>query len=208
MSAPIQCRRRARHKPFRQAHTEPRRDHASNVRPPPAHDTVALYFGTFANQVVHVGFTSSFRRVSRLENEAVLDRMATHLKARPTIPDRRRESVEHPFGTIKQWVNQGTFLMKGLDTAPAYNLRRAINILGAGALMAASGGEGRRDVGQTEQEAGAQRCNGRIPAPGGSSGEPSFAQYTSLIAHVLRPSFFKVYTVSQESLSQSSILYV
>jgi transposase len=46
--------------------------------------------------------TTDRRRVSRLENEAVLDRMATRLKARPEILDRRREIVEHPFGSIKQ----------------------------------------------------------------------------------------------------------
>jgi hypothetical protein len=85
------------------------------------------------------------RRVSRLENEAVLDRMAERLKARPELLDRRREIVEHPFGSIKQWMNQGTFLMRGLAnvrgefslTALAYNLRRALNILGVGALTAA-----------------------------------------------------------------------
>jgi hypothetical protein len=79
------------------------------------------------------------------ENEAVLDRMATRLKARPEILDRRRETVEHPFGSIKQWMNQGAFLMKGLEnvraefslTALVYNLRRALNILGAEAMMAA-----------------------------------------------------------------------
>ncbi|MBB4230116.1 hypothetical protein GGD56_003967, partial [Rhizobium mongolense] len=32
----------------------------------------------------------------------------------PDILDRRRESVEHPFGTIKQWMNQGAFLMRRL----------------------------------------------------------------------------------------------
>ncbi|MHC2302559.1 hypothetical protein ACVJBD_006825 [Rhizobium mongolense] len=58
--------------------------------------------------------TKSFRRVSRLENEAVLDRMAARLAVRPDILDRRRESVEHPFGTIKQWMNQGAFLMRRL----------------------------------------------------------------------------------------------
>ncbi len=59
--------------------------------------------------------TKDYRKVSRLENEAVLDRMAARLKARPEIVDRRREMVEHPFGSIKQWMNQGAFLMKGLD---------------------------------------------------------------------------------------------
>jgi transposase len=89
--------------------------------------------------------TNSFRRVSRLENEAVLDRMAARLKARPEILGARRDAVEHPFGSIKQWMNQGAFLMKGLEnvraefslTALAYNLRRVINILGVGAMIAA-----------------------------------------------------------------------
>lgn len=89
--------------------------------------------------------TKSFRRVSRLENEAVLDRMAARLAARPDILDQRRESVEHPFGTIKQWMNQGAFLMRRLDnvrgefslTALAYNIRRAITIVGVPGLIAA-----------------------------------------------------------------------
>jgi transposase len=86
-----------------------------------------------------------FRAVSRLENEAVLDRMQARLAGRPDILDRRREAVEHPFGTIKQWMNQGTFLMRGLEkvraefslTALAYNLRRVFNIIGFADLMAA-----------------------------------------------------------------------
>jgi transposase len=88
--------------------------------------------------------TNSFRRVSRLENEAVLDRMAARLKARPDVLGCRRESVEHPFGSIKQWMGQGAFLMKGLEnvraefslTALAY-MRRVINLLGANTMIAA-----------------------------------------------------------------------
>ena len=71
--------------------------------------------------------------------------MAARLKARPELLDRRRETVEHPFGSIKQWMNQGAFLMRGLDnvrgefslTALVYNLRRALNIVGIGAMTAA-----------------------------------------------------------------------
>ena len=89
--------------------------------------------------------TTDWRKVSRLENEAVLDRVAERLKARPEILNTRREIVEHPFGTIKQWMNQGAFLMKGLEkvraefslTALVYNLRRALNILGVEVLMKA-----------------------------------------------------------------------
>ena len=88
---------------------------------------------------------NQFRSVSRLENEAVLDRMAARLALRPGILDQRREAVEHPFGTIKQWMYQGAFLMRGLEkvraefslTALAYNLRRVLNLVAFDELMAA-----------------------------------------------------------------------
>ena len=86
-----------------------------------------------------------FRMVSRYENEAVLDRMQARLAQRPDILSQRREVVEHPFGSIKQWMNQGAFLMRGLEkvrgefslTALAYNLRRALKLVGFKELMAA-----------------------------------------------------------------------
>src|SRR5260221_7187392 len=93
---------------------------------------------------LHARCTNDVRSVSRLEYEDALDRMAERVAARPGILDRRREIVEHPFGSIKQWMNQGAFLMRGLDnvrgefslTALAYNLRRALNIVGVGAMIA------------------------------------------------------------------------
>ena len=71
--------------------------------------------------------------------------MQGRLAKRLDVLDRRRESVEHPFGTIKQWMNQGAFLMRGLEkvraefslTALAYNLRRVLNLVGFTELMAA-----------------------------------------------------------------------
>ena len=86
-----------------------------------------------------------YRRINRWENEAVLDRMAVRLASRPGILAVRRETVEHPFGSIKQWMNQGAFLMRGLEkvraefslTALAYNLRRAITIIGVPGLIRA-----------------------------------------------------------------------
>jgi transposase len=86
---------------------------------------------------------NSFRAVSRLENEAVLDRMQARMAKHPGILGQRREMVEHPFGSIKQWMHQGAFLMRGLRkvraefslTALAYNLRRALNIVGFRGLM-------------------------------------------------------------------------
>ena len=45
--------------------------------------------------------------------------MAQRLAARPEILDKRRETVEYPFGSIKQWMNQGAFLMRGLANVNA-----------------------------------------------------------------------------------------
>ena len=64
----------------------------------------------------------------------MLDRTEARLTARPELLDQRREIVEHPFGTIKHWMNQGTFLMRGLEnvraefslTALAYNLEGSV----------------------------------------------------------------------------------
>ena len=89
---------------------------------------------------------SAFRRVLRYVDEAILERMAERLAARPELLDARRESVEHPFGSIKQWMGQGAFLTRRLEnvrgefgiTALAYNIRRAISLVGVPALIAAA----------------------------------------------------------------------
>ena len=90
--------------------------------------------------------TDTHRRISRYANEIVIDRMAQRLAAKPDLLDRRRESVEHPFGTIKHWMGQGTFLTRRLGnvrgefspTALAYNMRRAINLVAVPALVPAA----------------------------------------------------------------------
>jgi transposase len=57
----------------------------------------------------------------------------------------RRETVEHPFGTLKTRMGATHFLMKRLPTVAtemalhvlAYNLTRVMNIIGVQALVAA-----------------------------------------------------------------------
>ena len=66
--------------------------------------------------------TNNARSVFRLENEDVLDRMAERLKVRPAILDRRREVVEHLFGSIKQWMYKGASLMRGPGSYPRIRL--------------------------------------------------------------------------------------
>ena len=57
----------------------------------------------------------------------------------------RKQLVEHPFGTIKFWNDQRQFLMRGLEKVKAefslstlaYNIKRAINVIGIKGLLAA-----------------------------------------------------------------------
>lgn len=87
------------------------------------------------------------RRLTRWVHEALMDAMAARVKRRPDVMRKRRAIVEHPFGTIKRTMQQGEFLMKGLPkvctemslTVLAYNLKRAINILGPRAIIDAVG---------------------------------------------------------------------
>ena len=86
---------------------------------------------------------SDYRRVSRWEHQAVLDEMEHRLDLAPDSMRIRRQTVEHPFGTIKSWMGSTHFLTKTLDRVStemslhvlAYNLKRVMRILGNGALM-------------------------------------------------------------------------
>lgn len=90
--------------------------------------------------------TGKMRQICRYENEAALEQMAERLADNLEMLAIRRQSVEHPFGSIKQWMNQGAFLMRRLEnvraefslTSLAYNMRRAINLVGVSALIEAS----------------------------------------------------------------------
>ncbi len=89
---------------------------------------------------------AAFRKATRYANEAILDRMAARLAAGPKILDQRSESVEHPFGSIKQWMGQRNFLMRRIEnvraefslTALAFNIRRAITLVGVNGLIRAT----------------------------------------------------------------------
>jgi transposase len=89
--------------------------------------------------------TGRERRVTRWEHEHLLEEVQQRLDAHPEKMRQRRETVEHPFGTIKARMGATHFVMKGLANVAtemalhvlAYNLTRVINILGSGPLMAA-----------------------------------------------------------------------
>ena len=89
--------------------------------------------------------TGKNRRITRWEHEYVLDRMQQRLNVWPNPMRLRRQTVEHPFGTLKAWMGATHFLTKSLPRVKAemslhvlaYNLKRVMSILGIGGLMAA-----------------------------------------------------------------------
>jgi transposase len=85
------------------------------------------------------------RRITRWEHEHVVEAVQRRLDGNPEAMRQRRETVEHPFGTIKARMGATHFLMKTLPRVAAemalhvlaYNLTRVMNIMGTGRLIAA-----------------------------------------------------------------------
>jgi hypothetical protein len=85
------------------------------------------------------------RIIKRWVKEDVLDRMQDRLDRMPEAMAVRRQTVEHPFGTLKAWMGATHFLTRTLDKVRtemslhilAYNLNRMIPIFGVEPLMAA-----------------------------------------------------------------------
>jgi transposase len=95
--------------------------------------------------IKHSCTTAKERLISRWEHEHVLEAVQRRLDEHPEKMRQRRETVEHPFGTIKARMGATHFLMKTLPRVAsemalnvlAYNLTRVMNIMGIQPLMAA-----------------------------------------------------------------------
>jgi DDE family transposase len=89
--------------------------------------------------------TGKERRITRWEHEHLIEAVQKRLDENPQAMRTRRETVEHPFGTIKARMGATHFLMKTLPRVAsemalhvlAYNLTRAMNVMGVQPLMAA-----------------------------------------------------------------------
>jgi len=87
--------------------------------------------------------TGKERRVSRWQAEDLVDDMLMRLETEEDRMKIRRQTVEHPFGTIKSWMGYTHFQMKTLKKVStemslhvlAYNMKRVINIMGVTALI-------------------------------------------------------------------------
>lgn len=89
--------------------------------------------------------TGNERRITRFENEHVLEAVQERLDGNPQAMRQRRETVEHPFGTIKARMGATHFQTRTLPKVAtemalavlAYNLTRVMNIMGIKPLIAA-----------------------------------------------------------------------
>ena len=89
--------------------------------------------------------TGKNRRITRWEHEAVVEALQARLDREPDRMRARRETVEHPFGTIKSWMGSTHFQMKTLERVStemslhvlAYNMKRLITMFGVQPLIAA-----------------------------------------------------------------------
>lgn len=89
--------------------------------------------------------TNQYRRITRWEHEDVLEAMQKRLDRTPKASRIRRQTVEHPFGTLKAWMGATHFLTKTLPRVStemslhvlAYNLKRAMRIVGIVPLIRA-----------------------------------------------------------------------
>lgn len=88
------------------------------------------------------------RRIKRWEHEEVIDAMQARLDRWPDAMRVRRRTVEHVFGTLKDWMGRSHFKTRRLGNVAteaslhilAYNIKRAIALLGTTTLMAAMQG--------------------------------------------------------------------
>ena len=89
--------------------------------------------------------TGKERRITRWEHEEVVEAVQERLDKNPDAMRRRRETVEHPFGTMKMRMGATHFLTKTLPKVATemalcvltYNLTRVLNIVGIKPLMTA-----------------------------------------------------------------------
>lgn len=87
--------------------------------------------------------TGKERRVTRWEHEEVIEKLQARLDQNPEVMRIRRQTVEHPFGTIKTWMGSQHFKTKTLKRVStemslhvlAYNLKRAIGLFGVDGLI-------------------------------------------------------------------------
>jgi hypothetical protein len=86
---------------------------------------------------------SGFKMINRNQHAEAMERNAERMKNSRALYRRRRELVEHPFGTVKRTLNGGYYLLRTLPKVSVetalmflgYNIKRVLNVLGFEKMM-------------------------------------------------------------------------
>lgn len=112
-------------------------------------------------------------RYIRWEHDAVSEEMQNLLSKSPEIMQVRKRTVEHPFGTLKQWMGATRFLTRRLAGVSAelslnvlaYNLKRVMKIIGVNGLMKALSAQKRLTLAHPRGCKAALTCSRSLPRP-------------------------------------------
>jgi hypothetical protein len=110
--------------------------------PPGQYRSLSQSHGLFVLRAQTQCTPDKHKRLKRWEHEGVLDKMQDRLDRMPDAMTIRRQTVEHPFGTLKAWMGSTHFLTRTLEKVKtemslqmlAYNIKR---IFGVKPLMTA-----------------------------------------------------------------------
>lgn len=118
----------------------------TDSRPKGDHRLYKVYYNTraCADCPVRAKCTEGkYRKIHISVKKPLVDALKQRLKDQPEVYARRSPTVEHPFGTMKFWMQGNALMTRGLEkvrgeislTCLAYNLKRAINLLGVAELV-------------------------------------------------------------------------
>jgi hypothetical protein len=130
---------------------------------------------------------ADYRQLLRGQRDECVERTAKRVEQNPLMMERRKELAEHPFGTIKFWMNQWAFLLRGLEkvgaefrlSALAYNIKRVLGLVSLKELFAklpewaAKGAEQAGKAASKGVEAALSAAKRRFEAQIRSSADPS-----------------------------------
>jgi hypothetical protein len=104
---------------------------------------VYMHYGCSSCPLKDKCTTGNAKRIKRWEKEHILDSAAAELTKHSDAMRQRKAIAEHPYSAIKHWMGSTHFLMKRLPNVKAemslhvlaYNMKRAINVLGTAKIM-------------------------------------------------------------------------
>ena len=131
--------------------------------------------------------TSDYRRIARWEHEAVLEAMQERLDRQPDAMKLRRQTVEHPFGTLKAWMgvdpfpDQAAASRQHRDESPCAGLQPQTRDADHGHRTADAGDEGISPLSFLRDKPRRTSCQAHLPS--NFRNNPRSTQSRAAVAH-------------------------